>query len=73
MCDSVLSVAAINKWLELERKALLQKPEENQLPDNSAKAVQKAIDWAYVPFSFWVRTYLLIAMSEYIVHHLESD
>ncbi|KAB1216476.1 hypothetical protein CJ030_MR4G018571 [Morella rubra] len=39
-----LSVAAINKWLELERKALLQKPEENQLPDNSAKAVQKAID-----------------------------
>ncbi|XP_062170182.1 uncharacterized protein LOC133875925 [Alnus glutinosa] len=39
-----ICTAAINKWRELERKAMLPKQQGNQLPENSANAVQKAVD-----------------------------
>jgi hypothetical protein len=42
--DSVICTAAINKWRELERKAMLPKQQGNELPENSANAVQKAVD-----------------------------
>ncbi|XP_018849225.1 uncharacterized protein LOC121236197 [Juglans microcarpa x Juglans regia] len=39
-----ICTAAINKWRQLERKAMLQKQQGNQLPEDSANAVQKAVD-----------------------------
>ncbi|GMY32043.1 Transmembrane protein [Fagus crenata] len=39
-----ICTAAINKWRQLEQKAILQKQQGNPLTDNSANTVQKAVE-----------------------------